>query len=221
MFNQAVRSSNLQRGAVFALMAVALTFPACVQDSGNHQVPGIKGPSVELIDNKFIMSVVFENLELDGGLTLPISPKMPNSAITFGPDLASEGMLLQVTISVVDVANLTNGAVVPFDPMTLPGGRPIPVIGAGYLPGVAISVPRWHDMAFYLSKANFGVFVPVNLPWSEVGGTFRFKGPDGKTLGTLSVVPKDSAGKNAGVLLMINFKGTAAGAAVSAAGGLR
>jgi hypothetical protein len=188
---------------------VVVTGASCKGGNGqNVQVAGIKGPTVTMVDNKFLMSIVFETVDFDGGVRIPLHPqKMPNSYIEVGPDFASNGLLMVLAVDVADIAVLTGGAIVPLDPLTLPGGRPLPGVSQGFLPGIAVTVPKWKNTAFYVGKSVFGAFIPLPIPLSQIVGTFRFYDGHGNRVGNLSVVGKDEAGKNSGLLVLIDLKG--------------
>jgi hypothetical protein len=55
-------------------------------DSSNIEIAGIKGPKVSLLQDNLIISAVFENIQLDGGLRYNI-PKYKYSFLEISPDL--------------------------------------------------------------------------------------------------------------------------------------
>lgn len=191
------------------LVIAAFALTACGQgssNSGNVAVDGVTGPTVSIVNNTFIMSMTLNDVSFSGGGQVPI-PNMPNSYIEVGPDLQSNGLLISVGISVTDLANLLKGDIDLLSPQTLPGGRPLPGLADGYLPAIAIQVPKWDNIVFYVGSNVFGVFVPVTIPLENYIATFRFYDSSGDAIGNLSVVGEDTNKANSGVLLLINIAG--------------
>jgi hypothetical protein len=183
-------------------VAMAITLSACGGKGGgvNPSIDGITGPDVELVNGRLILSMVFNNISVDGGATIPI-PKYPNSSVQVGPDFMSAGTLLVLTVSVTDFLG-DKGTM--FDPQTLPGGRPLPSVAAGKLPAIAIQVPQLFNSVFYVGPEVLGFFVPFNK--LDLAGsilTFRFHNKAGEAIGILGLVGSDASGKNAGILAMM------------------
>jgi hypothetical protein len=189
--------------AAFSMMAVS----ACDGQQNGGQNPiidGIQGPSVTFSNDKLLINTVLTNVIFEGGVSIPI-PHTSNSFIQVGPNTASSGMLLQVGLSVTDLAFLdANANILP--PNQLPGGRPLPGIVGGVLPSIAVQVPQWDNATFYIGTAFIGVFIPVKIGAQGFVGSFLFYDSNGKQIGTISVVGSDSDGKNSGFLLMLNLK---------------
>ena len=201
--NQLVRKVSLA-------MALAVAVTACGKGTGkNIQIDGVVGPRVAFIDNKFTMTVILTQVSIDQGIRVPI-PKLPNSYVEVGPDLQSNGFLISLGLDVTDLVSLLKGRIDLVDPLTLPGGRALPGVIAGYLPGVAIEVPQWDHMIFYMGAKVFGAFVPVKLPLTNYMGTFRFFDSTGTQIGNISIVGEDSSGANSGFLLLVNIAGKVA-----------
>jgi hypothetical protein len=199
--------------AIVLSLAVMLSASACGSGSGagagkNPVISGISGPTATFVNNDFILSMTLANVSIDAGLTVPI-PHMPNSSIQVGPDLQSNGMLISVSLNVTDLQGLIKG--VDFiNPQTLPGGRPLPGVSAGEIPAIAVQVPKWDNMVFYVGTTVFGVFVPVKLGIQNDIATFRFYDTKGDDVGDLSIVGEDSTGANSGILLLIPIAGQVA-----------
>ena len=179
----------------------------CDEESGqncsnyNLEIPGVDGPHITLLGDVVLISVVFENIQLDGGLRYNI-PKYPNSYIEISPDLQSYGTLMSISISVDDIFA---GGMDQLDPQTLPGGRPLPGVATGRLPAVAFSIEKFRNMAFYLGPKLFGVFIPVkNLNMQGAMLSSRFYS-NGKRTGNISLVGEDTNEKNGGFLLMLDM----------------
>lgn len=182
------------------LMAITLSACGGASSGVNPSIAGITGPDVEVVNGRLILSMVFQDIHIDGGATIPI-PKYPNSSIQVGPDFQSAGTLLVLTVSVTDFLG-DKGTM--FNPQTLPGGRPLPGVAAGVMPAIAIQVPQLMNMVFYVGPDVLGVFVPfqkLNLQGAIV--SFRFYNKAGSPVGMISLVGSDAAGANAGILALV------------------
>jgi hypothetical protein len=170
--------------------------------TSNIQIAGIQGPNVSLLQDNLLISMVFENIQLDGGLRYNI-PKYKYSYLEISPDLQSSGTLMNISISLKDIVD---GGLDKLDPQKLPGGRNLPGVTGGKLPAVAFSIEKFHNMSFYLGKDVFGIFVPAAIGVDGAIASFRYY-MNAKAAGTISLVGNDDKGENAGVLLMINLTG--------------
>lgn len=171
-------------------------------DSSNIDIAGVKGPTVTLLQDNMMISAVFENIQLDGGLRYNI-PKYKYSFIEISPDLESNGTLMQVSVSLKDIVG---GNLEALDPQQLPGGRPLPGVASGSLPAVAFTIEKFKNMSLYLGKDVFGVFLPVNVGVEGAIASFRYYIGE-KRAGTVSLVGTDANGQNSGILLMLDMKG--------------
>ncbi|PIK15274.1 hypothetical protein [Halobacteriovorax sp. JY17] len=187
---------------VFLSLLGLLSFTSCKSESSNIEIEGIDGPHVQLLEDNLLISMVVENMVLDGGLRYNI-PKYPNSYVEISPDLQSSGTLLSVSVSLDDVFDDRLGNL---DPQRLPGGRALPGVAGGQLPAVAFSIQKFHNMSLYVGPEVFGVFVPADLGIDGAIATFSYYMND-KKAGNVSVVGNDQDGENGGILLLLNMKG--------------
>ncbi len=198
-----MKTNNLKQVVVAGLaLIVSVSLTACGGKGAgsNPTIDGVVGPNVEFVNGRLILSMTIENLQIDGGLTIPIK-KYPNSSVQIGPDFQSSGTLIMLTVSASDF--LGNGSQ-GLDPQALPGGRPLPSVAAGALPAVAFQVPQLANMTFYVGPQVIGFFVPLNhLGMQGTILTFRFYNTDGEAIGILGLVGKDTNGQNAGLLAMM------------------
>lgn len=188
---------------VSSLLTLGLFSTSCGNgtSSSNIQVPGVNGMSVTLVQDSVLISMVFQSIQLDGGLRYNI-PKYPNSYLEISPDLQSAGTLMAINISLKDVFN-TN--LQTLDPQTLPGGRALPGVAGGRLPAVAFSIEKFHGMGFYLGPKLFGVFLPLkNLGIGNSIITARYYTGSNR-IGNISLVGQDANGENSGILLMLDM----------------
>lgn len=192
--------------AIVLAMFLSVFLVSCGGSSGtsNLSIPGVDGPKVTLMSDSVLISAVFQNVMLDGGLRYAI-PKYPNSYIEVGPDFESSGTLMSVNVSLKDIFAHIDGGLTLLDPQKLPGGRALPGVLSGQLPAVAFSIEKFKNMSIYLGPKVFGVFFPINL---DIGVnniiTARYY-INNKRGGNLSLVGKDANGENSGFLLLIDL----------------
>ncbi len=196
---------NFKKILPVLFVCFSLTFlPSCGKNASGGSslsIPGVDGPKLQLVGDQMLISMVFENLSVDGGLRYPI-PKYPNSHIEIAPDFESAGTLMVVA---VDLDDIFKGNLQQLDPQALPGGRALPGVASGRLPAVAFSIPKWKNLGFYLGPKIFGIFVPVkglNMQGAMI--TARFYA-DGSRRGNISLVGEDENGENSGFLLMLDM----------------
>lgn len=194
---------QMKKAVVTSLAAVmAISLSACGGSStgSNPQIDGITGPDVEFVNGRLVLSMVFNNLAIDGGATIPI-PKYPNSSVQIGPDFQSAGTLLVLTVNASDfLGDMGQG----FNPQTLPGGRPLPSVASGQLPAIALQIPQLKNAVFYVGPEVLGFFVPFDK--LDLAGSilsFRFHNKNSEPVGILALVGSDTQGKNAGILAMM------------------
>jgi hypothetical protein len=181
------------------LLTLGLT-TSCGSSGTNISISGLQGPNVSLLNDSILVSLVFENIQIDGGLRYSI-PKYTESYLELSPDATSGGTYMSISISLNDVLN---GDLSKLDPQYLPGGRNLPNISGGKLPAVAFSVEKFNNMSFYLGSNVFGIFLPVDVGVDQTITSFRYY-INSKAAGTISLVGKDTNGENSGVLLMLNI----------------
>jgi len=194
----------------FAPVALALVVSlgiGCGKGSSkNVKIDGVDGPRVSFVDGKLTLAVILKNAQIDFGVRVPL-PYLPNSFLEVGPDFQTNGYLINLGVAAADVIALAKDHLQSLDPLTLPGGRPLPGISDGFLPGIAVQVPKLNDLSFYIGPTLFGAFIPVNLPWKDYMGTFRFYDGAGDSIGNISIVGKDANDRNSGFLLLLNLQG--------------
>lgn len=191
--------------SVFAMMTVlTLGFTASCgsNDSSNIDIAGVDGPHVSLMQDNLLVSAVFENIQLEGGLRYNI-PKYKYSYVEISPDLQSAGTLMQVSISLKDIYE---SGLDMQEPQKLPGGRNLPGVKAGSLPAVAFTIEKFKNMTLYVGKDVFGIFLPTDVGVEGAIASFRYYA-GGNRAGTISLVGADHNGENSGILLLLDMKG--------------
>lgn len=194
------RSSHLIVTALFFLSSILATGCGDGSDGRNIEIAGVDGPHVTLLEDNLRITMVLENIYVEGGLRYAI-PRYPNSFVEISPDLDSDGTLMVYTIALGDVFNQDLNRL---DPQSLPGGRPLPGIASGTLPAVAFTIERFHNISVYIGRDIFGLFVPVRLGIDQSILTARFYS-SGRRVGNISLVGNDSNGENSGVLLLLDM----------------
>ncbi len=189
--------------AIASFMSFGLLFTSCGDSGTNVTIPGLQGPTVVINGNQVLVSMILENLVIDGGLRYNI-PAHPSSYLEIGPDLLSGGTLVSFSFDINDVLN---GELRGFDPQSLPGGRALPGVSTGSLPALAFSIERLHNVSIYYGPTAFGVFVPANIGVNGAMASFRYY-IDGKRMGNVTIVGADDNGENAGVLLLLDMNAT-------------
>lgn len=190
--------------ALLATVVLALSMllmPSCGNDSGsNVSIPGVKGPTLTLSGDRLLISLVFENMNLDGGVRY-IIPNYPKSYIEISPDFESSGTLMSVSVALEDVLN---GNLQTLDPQKLPGGRNLPGVATGSLAATAFSIEKFKNIAFYMGSKVFGIFIPVDLGIEQTIATFRYYVSSSK-VGNISIIGNDENGENGGILLLLDM----------------
>ncbi len=188
-----------------ALVLATAFSTSCKNEENNLTIPGVKGPTVTLHEDTVLISMVLENLQLEGGLRYNI-PEYENSYIEISPDLASSGTLMAISVNIVD---LFDDRLQLLPPQELPGGRPLPGVSTGRLPAVAFTLDfLGGETTFYLGPKFFGIFIPVPM---DIGTnnivTARFYSNKVRA-GNLSIVGPDDSGTNSGFLLLLDMSST-------------
>lgn len=186
---------------LITLLAGLGLFSGCKKGE-NVKVPGVDGPYLSLVRDNIIISGVFKDIVVNGGLRYSV-PHYPNSYIEISPDAQSSGTLLSASVSLDDVYGGDFG---DLDPQQLPGGRPLPGVTGGSLPAVSFTIEGWNNMRFYIGPDVFGIFFPTKL---DLGGailTSRYHSKDGTRAGNMSLVSNDENDENGGVLLLLDIK---------------
>jgi hypothetical protein len=166
----------------------------------NIAIPGVSKSSITLNNDAVLITFVFDQIQIDGGLRYNI-PKYPNSYIEISPDLQSAGTLMAINVGIKDALNTS---LQTLDPQTLPGGRALPGVVGGRLPSVAFSIQKFHNMSFYIGPKLFGVFIPAHLGIGNTMITARYY-ISSTRVGNISLVGEDANGENAGILLLLDM----------------
>lgn len=155
---------------VATVMTLGFTTSCGKNDAANIEIAGVQGPTVSLLQDNLMITAVFDNVQLDGGLRYNI-PKYKYSYLEISPDLQSAGTLMSVSISLKDIVD---GGLDALPTATLPGGRNIPGVTSGTLPAVSFSIEKFNNMTLYVSKDVFGIFLPTKVGVDGAIASFRY-----------------------------------------------
>lgn len=192
----------MKRNYLFLVLTSLTLLFGCNGDSTNITIPGVKGPYLTLEREFARVDATFDNISIDNDLMMPL-PDFDESYLSITSN-DNGGIDFRVGLNWQEILG---DDVEVRDPQTLPGGRALPGVPSGALPGVSFTLTNFHDVTIYAGKNFFGVFYPLNL---DVDGSIissrYYLGK--KAVGTLSLVGKDSSGGNSGFLLLLAIDDT-------------
>ncbi|MBY0469968.1 hypothetical protein K2X30_02295 [bacterium] len=206
IFNNSKSKKAVMTVALATVLAVSVA--GCGRGSNkNPVINGVNGPNVAFVNGTLTMTMVLKNVSIDAGARIAL-PNMKDSYLEIGPDFQTNGTLISVGLATTDIKFLRDN-VKMLDPLTLPGGRPLPGVADGFMPGFAVELAKLNNMVLYVGPNLIGIFVPVNIGLKDSIITARFFSSNGAQIGNISLVGQDSSTteKNGGVLLLINTGG--------------
>ena len=182
------------------LFLIFLFFVSCNGGGGtNPTIPGVKGPFVNIFEDRILISSVLPGLPLDGGARYSI-PGGHDSYIEISPDLGSSGTLMAISLSLKDIDDEFGGELVT---MGLPGGRPLPEVPGGRMQALNFSVQNISQMVLYISDEKVGLYFPVLFAIADLIYGFDYFVGDQKA-GKLFIIGQDAAKVHSGFLLMLD-----------------
>ena len=188
------------RGVILSLTLAALLFTSSCGKEGGFKIPGVDGPHIDLDETRLMISMTFTKFTIGVGSRYEI-PKYPNSYVEIGPGVSPTGTFLALNF---DLEDLLDGRLQVQEPQSLPGGRAIPGLRSGKLPGVAFSVKRWKNITLYMGNKIFGIFIPHEHGYNGQPVLLPFKKGD-KQIGLIGAIGADDKGENAGFLLLLDM----------------
>ena len=94
--------SKLNKLTSIFLLSFSLLLTSCGEDNpANPEIPGVDGPHLTLSEDSLLISAVFEDLEIQGGLRFAI-PEYNDSYVEVSPNLDG-GVLMAVSVSLQDI----------------------------------------------------------------------------------------------------------------------
>ncbi|TNE97274.1 MAG: hypothetical protein EP326_11760 [Deltaproteobacteria bacterium] len=192
----------MKRNYLFLVLTSLTLLFGCNGDSTNITIPGVKGPYLTLERDFARVDASFDNITIDNDLLMPL-PDFEESYLSIKSN-GNGGIDFRVGLNWQEILG---DDVEVRDPQTLPGGRALPGVPTGALPGVSFTLTNFHNVTIYAGKNFFGIFYPLNL---EIDGSIissrYYLGK--KAVGTLSLVGRDSSGENSGFLLLLAIDDT-------------
>lgn len=181
----------------FFALSLPLTSFASTQ---RGEIPGVKGPYINFVDNKLQLTILLTEVELEGGIEVPIY-KTKNSFASIQQNVIDGGSMVVLKIANEDIKELLN---VEFgDSQTLPCGRPIPGIPGGVLKDAfRLDLPEeQYNLSFYYHPKLFGIYVPFNfeVPTGMISIPLKWKG---KNVGAFALIGKDGDKKASGTVFL-------------------
>lgn len=197
-------TSEFKLGKYFCFCSMLVLLMSCGNnESKNIDIAGINGPVLNLDQDNVQLITEFQNISMEGSLKYNV-PKFKYSTIELSPSLSEHASKMTVSISLKD---LYENKDLLLENQTLPGGRHIPGIPSGRLPGVAFSIENFKGMKIYLSEGHFGIFYPHEIGIENAIASFRYYLTK-KFVGTISLIGSDDQGENSGFLLLIKIDET-------------
>ncbi len=178
------------------LIFSTLLATSCFKGKTNIQIPKVEGPTVKIVDNKVLIDATFIDIPIDEEKEFTI-PSFTKSKLTLSPN-GSGGTFFNVSLFLEEILEDADFR----DPQTLPGGRALPGIATGTIPGISFTIPSFHNITVYVGKNFFGIFYPLSLDLDIGIVNSRFY-LGKKTAGTLSLVGQDQNNENSGFLLLL------------------
>ena len=167
----------------------------------NWFAPKIKLPDTKLtLGDPVTLTISLKGQEITVGAKLPI-PDIEGACVELIPQIGNTpaSILLSVPAKAFD-----NPLFRLRDPGTLPGGRPLPKVAEGKLPAVALVVPQWNNVVFYLGLEVAGLFVPTKGKDPDLQITFPISDDSGRQIGFITRITQEN-GENGGYFVSFNW----------------
>ena len=192
---------SIKAAVVCAAVVVA---SSCGNGTALPTINGIKGPFINMLDGKVIVTLNMLNLNVDAGLRVPV-PELNNSFAELAPNVLDGGMSFVMSIDTDDLKNLDIGI---GDGNTLPDGRPVPGITGGTLQNslrIDTTIAK-QDVSWYFHKQLFGVWLPFGFETAQISGYWNIN-INQKNVGFLGIVGNEVAtGRKAGGVILLRLE---------------
>lgn len=189
----------------FLFICQVAIFSGCADKSvdGDAGIEGLGKFTYSVANGRASLTVVFENLHIDQGATIPLS-RPEGAYVELGPDVFTAGTIFMISVPIQSLFQ-GNG---DLPRAGLPDGRPLPGINNGVLGALVVNLPLLGLTYLYLGEDVFGIFFPIslpNLPWIV---TVKIRDEMGNLLGILSGIPKGKKGAISGALFLFPVEGS-------------
>lgn len=194
------------------LFCQMVLFSACGNKnvSGDTGLDGLGKFTYTIVNGRASLSVVFENLHIDQGATIPLS-RPTGAFIELAPDLKTLGTLFMIS---VPIASLFEGHG-DLPQVGLPDGRPIPGVKNGTMGALTANLPVLGTVFLYMGADAFGIFFPIPLPKLPGMVSLKIKDSKGNLIGILSGIPKGAKGTISGALFLFPVEGSSSASLIS------
>lgn len=183
------------------MVIVSLIFVFGGAKKCNWFAPKIKLPDVKLtFGDPVTLTIPLKGQEILVGVKLDI-PDVTGAFVELIPQVGNTpaSVFLSVPAKAFDSPDFRLR-----DPGTLPGGRPLPKVSEGKLPAVALVVPQWNNIVFYLGLEVAGLFVPTKGKDPDMQITFPISDNSGRQIGFITRIPQEN-GENGGYFISFNW----------------
>ncbi|HBQ20579.1 MAG: hypothetical protein A2Z91_07330 [Deltaproteobacteria bacterium GWA2_38_16] len=195
-----MNTKNLYKaGRMMAILSLIIVFGGAWKC--NWLNPKIKLPNVKVtFGDPVTLSLPLSGQEITVGAKLDV-PDLEGAFVELIPQIGNvpATVFLSVPAKVFD-----NPAFRLRDPGTLPGGRPLPKVAEGKLPAVALEVPQWNNIVFYLGLEVAGLFAPTTGKEPDVQLTLPISDNSGRNIGFITRIPQEN-GANGGYFVSFNW----------------
>jgi hypothetical protein len=182
---------------VFVFLQLALAGCGNKEAGGEGGIEGLGKYKLSLNAGRASLSVVFENLQIDAGVRIPLT-RPEGAFVELGPDFDSPGTLFVISVPISSLIQ-GNGDL----PLAgLPDGRPLPAVTSGVLGVLPLKLPLLGETYLYLGTDVFGIFFPLSLPNLPVMVKVNIRDEKGNLLGVLFGIPEGAKGSISGALFL-------------------
>ncbi len=183
------------------VMVTALLSTGCGQGpTGIPEINGIRGPLINMVDGKILLTMKLLNLNAAPGFQVPI-PETRNSTVEFAPNVEDGGMMLVLHMDIEDLRDINIGL---GDGNYLPDGRPLPGIPGGRLENSLRIDTQWRGLSFFYHKTLFGVWIPFGFETAGISGYWNMNFA-GRNIGMLGLVGNDNQNRKAGGIIFLRL----------------
>lgn len=188
---------------ILTIMTILVLTTSCLNQGETPTIPGVDGPHINVVNGKILFSLGLDNVNLPIGINMPLSNNLEDASITIGPNMESEGSMLQIAFK---PENLDTDffEVVPSN--TLPNGDAFPFNLDGLLSAHAFYIEEALNTTVYASKKLFGFYMPINFSDVVIFDAYYPLTIGGKKIGHFTLVGNNENGEGSGIIVMVSIE---------------